>query len=427
MRVITTALTFILAALMSAGALGQTVDADAAKAFDRMIEAHRKAPSIEVDCTMKIELEQSGASSTGEEAGASFVRKNDGKGIFKTGGYTLFMDGEYITAIHETNDDAYYSMQFTDYPYWGIFNTFYQFDRIPFPHLAILFGSSVPEDLYMELYADTPELVPTAFTEREEDGKPVQTIELTGKDAAMQIDVNPETMLIQSIEHRITSGRLVPEGATRTNQYTFEYTLHDKPLPDETFHFDRGDRQRVDVLASLDRSDPEPDIQQSDGPRPRPRGGMIGEDAPVFTLSDLEGNRVSLADLKGQVIVIDFWATWCQPCVKGLPKLHAVHDWAKEENLPVTFLAINTWEMAGDPGDNPERRRVRAERFWNDNEFAITVLMDSVDTVAEAYRLGGIPATFVIGPDGVISAQHAGLGANYEEQLKREISEALSM
>src|SRR5690606_41666590 len=98
---------------------------------------------------------------------------------------------------------------------------------------------------------------------------------------------------------------------------------------------------------------------KSDTIKPRP--------APGFSLKDLDGKEVSLEDLKGKVVVLDFWATWCAPCIKSFPAMQMAVDKYKEDP-EVAFLFINTWERQEDPAaavkqfmDRSEERRVGKE------------------------------------------------------------------
>jgi peroxiredoxin len=116
--------------------------------------------------------------------------------------------------------------------------------------------------------------------------------------------------------------------------------------------------------------------------------------APDFTLTDLDGNRVSLSQFRGKPVVINFWATWCPPCKAELP--HLVKAYEREQGR-VVFLAISV--------DEPERT---VRRFVEDNGVSLTVLLDDGGEVAADYRVEGIPTTFFISRDGEIVARYVG-------------------
>lgn len=138
---------------------------------------------------------------------------------------------------------------------------------------------------------------------------------------------------------------------------------------------------------------------------------LIGEPAPAFALVKLEGEEAfELKSAIGkQVIVLDFWSTWCPPCVEGLPKLAEVADQFKDK--PVAVYAVNVEE-------EPDTVR----EFLEAHELHLQVLLDSNSSVAKKYQVAGIPQTVVIGLDGRVHVLHVGL----PEDLKGELTESIT-
>lgn len=116
---------------------------------------------------------------------------------------------------------------------------------------------------------------------------------------------------------------------------------------------------------------------------------QVGGPAPPFTLNDLEGRPVTLTDYKGKVVLLNFWATWCEPCKKEMPEIQAAYEQYKEQGLAV--LAVNFGENA-DP----------TVSFVHHGRLTFPVLLDRNASVAERYAVINLPVTFFIDPDGII-------------------------
>lgn len=143
--------------------------------------------------------------------------------------------------------------------------------------------------------------------------------------------------------------------------------------------------------------------------REETRRKMIDEDAPDFTLLNLDGREVKLSSLRGKTVVLDFWATWCGPCKASFPGMQRAVNHFKD-NADVVFLFIDTWENDGDKEKN-------AADFISSHEYTFEVLMDNDSKVVSQFGVRGIPTKFVIGPDGRIRFKSVGFGGNDEELL----------
>lgn len=133
---------------------------------------------------------------------------------------------------------------------------------------------------------------------------------------------------------------------------------------------------------------------------------LLGKPAPRFRTETLEGEEFDSISLKGKVIVLDFWATWCKPCLAALPVLKKVTDQYADKD--VVLLALNTGEEAE-----------KISEFLEDNDLDIgNVLLDTKGRISDGFAADAIPQTMVIGKSGAIESVHVGF-AGAESVTKR--------
>ena len=115
-----------------------------------------------------------------------------------------------------------------------------------------------------------------------------------------------------------------------------------------------------------------------------------GAPAPNFTLPDLNGKRVSLADYKGQVVLLNIWATWCRPCVEEMPSMETLYQELKGERFAI--LAVSIDESGADV----------VRPFMKKHKLNFPALIDSAGTLKSLYRTTGVPESFIIDKQGSI-------------------------
>lgn len=139
----------------------------------------------------------------------------------------------------------------------------------------------------------------------------------------------------------------------------------------------------------------------------------IGTPAPLWELPDAEGNITKLQDYQGDVIVLDFWATWCGPCQKAMP---ALNNWMQHEMPKGTkVFSINLWDKG-----NAEK----AKQLFSDAGYAMTLLFGP-DSLSKEYGFDGIPYICVIDKAGKIAYAQSGYSPTLEEKLSFWVNELI--
>jgi peroxiredoxin len=132
---------------------------------------------------------------------------------------------------------------------------------------------------------------------------------------------------------------------------------------------------------------------------PSGRHGPIaaGEKAAPFNLTDLQGDLVSMAKLRGKVVFLNIWATWCAPCREEMPSMEKLYEQLRA-NKGFVMLAVSQ-----DSGSRDE-----VAEYVKKHGYKFDVLLDPQNSVAEAYKVSGVPETFIIDRQGRIVAHHSG-------------------
>jgi len=130
--------------------------------------------------------------------------------------------------------------------------------------------------------------------------------------------------------------------------------------------------------------------------------------APDFTLTDRDGEIVSLSALRGKVVLINFWATWCGPCRTEMPLLEALYK--RYESLGFELLGVNVEENSRD-----------ADTFLRDSPVTFPILYDPKNQVSQLFDVAAMPSTVLVDREGNVRFLHHGYQEGYENTYQDQI------
>ena len=134
--------------------------------------------------------------------------------------------------------------------------------------------------------------------------------------------------------------------------------------------------------------------------------------AANFTLKSRSGKNIKLSELRGEVVMLNFWASWCGPCRKEMPLLEKIHK--KYKKLGFTLLGVNV-----------EQDTRAAKRYLKDVKVSFPVLFDPANKTSKLYNVSAMPTTILIDRNGNKRFLHKGYKAGYENTYKKEIKKLL--
>ncbi len=141
---------------------------------------------------------------------------------------------------------------------------------------------------------------------------------------------------------------------------------------------------------------------------------LTGKKAPEFSLKDTNDRTVSLSSLKGNVVLINFWATWCPPCRAEMPSLNRLHKDYMNKGLVV--LAVST-----------DRSVSSVKDFLGRNPVDFPVVMDSGSRVARQFKVFSLPTSFLVDRNGIIVRKYLGEEEWDSEAIRNHIRAAIGI
>lgn len=137
----------------------------------------------------------------------------------------------------------------------------------------------------------------------------------------------------------------------------------------------------------------------------------VGQPAPAFDLPGASG-QVRLADLRGKLVYVDFWASWCGPCKQSFPWMNEMQSKYGGHGLQIVGIAV-------------DNKRADAEQFLKETPAKFTVAFDTQGESPKTYRIKGMPSSYLIAPDGRVLYAHAGFREQDKKELEERIRQAL--
>ncbi len=132
--------------------------------------------------------------------------------------------------------------------------------------------------------------------------------------------------------------------------------------------------------------------------------------APDFTLKGRDGKNIKLSELRGQVVMINFWASWCGPCRQEMPLLEQLYQ--RYKPLGFTILGVNVEEDSS-----------AAEKLLRDIPVSFPILFDTSNAVSRLYGVSAMPSTFMVDRNGNLRYLHKGYLPGYEDEYQRQVRE----
>jgi len=133
-----------------------------------------------------------------------------------------------------------------------------------------------------------------------------------------------------------------------------------------------------------------------------------GARAPEIGLRDTNGNNITMASLRGNVVIVDFWASWCEPCAEEMPVLERLYTTYRGQGLRIV-------------GVSQDRTEANMRSFLNDHRVSFPIVHDAAHAVAGRYEPPRMPSSYIVDRSGVVRHVHEGYRSGDARTIEREV------
>lgn len=380
---------------------GPTISPAAATLLGRVRDAYAKLDSLDLSGSLALKLDAGGVKSEDSVPFTAFFQAPD----------KFRHEAKDDLLLISNTEKAYgYKPDVKKYITFDALKDRQELFNVPEPVGPLLLEQN--PSLLMALLTDGTEVLKLGASSIDQaadaaiDGKNYNVLLIKGNGKEARVFIDPQTQLIRRVETDLKQ-HLINVGLTNVNSsvQTLDYA---KATP--AVKFEAGKFTWVPPTDALLIKLQVDSAFDSDGDEAAL--ALVGKPAPLFSLKDLAGKDVSLGSLKGSVVVLDFWATWCGPCRMSLPHLDALHKELSPRGVKV--FAIDQAET-----------KSAVQNFITAAKLTVPVLLDENSAVGESYKVTGIPQTVVIGKDGIIRKVFIGFGPGGEVELRKSVEAAM--
>ncbi|NMP30585.1 TlpA family protein disulfide reductase [Thalassotalea sp. M1531] len=138
----------------------------------------------------------------------------------------------------------------------------------------------------------------------------------------------------------------------------------------------------------------------------------VGQAAPDFTLKNMQGVNLNLTEQRGNIILINFWASWCGPCRKEMPVLQALQDKYQD-------LGVKVW------GINVEQENQAGRDFLKDLDLSFSIFFDETNALSKTYQVEAMPTTVIVDRDGVVRYVYQGYRDGFDKKYAKAIKKLI--